>query len=793
MKKESFVSVVVPTYNYGKFLRQCLQSFIDQTLSKDRFEVIVVDDGSTDNTQEICQEFAHVSNFIFLRKENGGTGSALNLGFRHAKGNYETWFASDNILYPTALEDMVKFLDTNKNVDYVYANCEIGIMDKDGLREIKRKNLQDEIIQTWDSHYIFERYFLGIVWLWRTKLRMDAGQWFISEPCEDYEMTLRMVQAGGKFAFYDKTLGWFRRHDGNMSAKIRDDKYAIRFVEKMVKIRDSGKKIQPPSNPDIELEDVEKYFTDVYNKNLWQGQKSRSGKGSDREQTEYLITRLKEFLQRENVKTFVDAGCGDVNWIPDAVHGIKLMYHGIDVVKPLIDQNKELFKTKRNKFHFHYGNLIRFDYAQLKPDVIFSRDVLVHLSFTQIIQMLKHIAKSGAKYFITTHFTNDDRKQVDLHEAPIKWRTLNFLKAPFNFDFPYEILNEGCTQKDQWGDYSDKSLIIFRVSDLKKHFDRIEEKSDGGKGVRVPDIKTYPIDRVKIVQKQNKIWHLEKIPKVVHFYWGGKTLPFLRYLSIYSFKLMNPDWKVHFYYPSKISTVKSWGSHEHKYETENEKNNYYDDLQEMDIEFRQLNMLNYVPDHTVPEVFKSDMFRWNILSKTGGLWSDMDILYLKPITCCPFNTEANKNVDNVISLNRQNPDSYHSIGFLMGEYHSKYYQFVNQMAKKLLIDYNDYQSLGATMLNRELGSFDAIHKKIPGLNIITIEPKLVYAFYPFKKIEDLFTDSGRNWYSDESIGIHWYAGHQAAAPFVKNMTHENYGDYISTPIGWGVNEVMRLS
>jgi hypothetical protein len=76
--------------------------------------------------------------------------------------------------------------------------------------------------QAWCLDRFATHYFLGICWLWRRPIREKCGGgWFQTDPCEDYDMTLRMAGVGGTFAHTPETLGWFRRHNQNMSQKIR--------------------------------------------------------------------------------------------------------------------------------------------------------------------------------------------------------------------------------------------------------------------------------------------------------------------------------------------------------------------------------------------------------------------------------------------------------------------------------------------------------------------------------------------------------------------------------------------
>lgn len=99
------ISVIIPIYNTEKFLSKCLNSVKNQTF-KD-FEVIMVDDGSTDNSADICQRFEKEdSRFMYYYKENGGSGSARNMGLDKAQGDYIAFVDSDDFVEPDYLETL---------------------------------------------------------------------------------------------------------------------------------------------------------------------------------------------------------------------------------------------------------------------------------------------------------------------------------------------------------------------------------------------------------------------------------------------------------------------------------------------------------------------------------------------------------------------------------------------------------------------------------------------------------------------------------------------------------------
>ena len=113
------VSVIIPIYNCGKYLSRCLDSIANQTL-KD-IQVIMINDGSTDNSGEICQKYvSEYPNFEYHYKKNGGTASARNVGLNHAKGEYIGFVDSDDYIDYTMFEKMYCAAKNNNDSDMVF-------------------------------------------------------------------------------------------------------------------------------------------------------------------------------------------------------------------------------------------------------------------------------------------------------------------------------------------------------------------------------------------------------------------------------------------------------------------------------------------------------------------------------------------------------------------------------------------------------------------------------------------------------------------------------------------------
>lgn len=120
-----FLSIVIPVWNDEKYLNECLDSCLDQELSKDDYEIICVDDGSTDRTPEILREYAErYPNIKVITKQHGYQyGSGRNIGFAAAKGDY-VWFVDhDDIVAPRAVDSLKEFAAQNSSCERIEFPC----------------------------------------------------------------------------------------------------------------------------------------------------------------------------------------------------------------------------------------------------------------------------------------------------------------------------------------------------------------------------------------------------------------------------------------------------------------------------------------------------------------------------------------------------------------------------------------------------------------------------------------------------------------------------------------------
>ena len=134
-KEEPLISVIVPTYNRAHFLKEAIESVLAQTYKN--LEIIIVDDGSTDNTSKLVEKFTD-KRIIYLYQDNKGVSSARNKGILKTKGEYISFLDSDDIWLPQKLQKQLEVFKTSRfNPGVVYTG--IQYMDNNGSLKKQKK------------------------------------------------------------------------------------------------------------------------------------------------------------------------------------------------------------------------------------------------------------------------------------------------------------------------------------------------------------------------------------------------------------------------------------------------------------------------------------------------------------------------------------------------------------------------------------------------------------------------------------------------------------------------------
>ncbi len=208
------VTVIVPCYNHAHFLPDAIHSILGQTFVD--WEAIIVDDGSTDNTQEVAAQFTD-PRIRYIYQENRGLSAARNTGLRNARGEFIALLDADDMWEPEFLEISVRMLETNRNIAATY--CGFRYMDSNGnmlpisvCRVVPPDRFRDELLKgSWLSS-------CSVVV--RASVYQEVGLFDESlSACEDYDMWLR-ISAKHQFVGIPEVLLRYRRVGNNMSDDV---------------------------------------------------------------------------------------------------------------------------------------------------------------------------------------------------------------------------------------------------------------------------------------------------------------------------------------------------------------------------------------------------------------------------------------------------------------------------------------------------------------------------------------------------------------------------------------------
>ena len=197
-------------------------------------------------------------------------------------------------------------------------------------------------------------------------------------------------------------------------------------------------------------------FSRIHQQEAWGQGDSSSGAGSDMAQTEALRAALPPLLERLGVASILDIPCGDFNWMRHL--DLEVDYVGADTVPEIIAANHERFGQPGRRFMVL--DIIQGDLPD--TDLIFCRDLFVHLSFADAFEAIENIKRTRSEYLLTTTFTARPGN-FDVPTGKM-WRPLNLQKAPFNFPAPLHVIDEECFEET--GEGRSKSLGLWRILDL---------------------------------------------------------------------------------------------------------------------------------------------------------------------------------------------------------------------------------------------------------------------------------------------------------------------------------------
>lgn len=231
MGRDDLISVIVPVYNVESYLVQCIDSLINQTYTN--LEIILVDDGSTDTSGQICDEYARKDDrIVVVHKTNGGLSDARNAGLKVARGAYITYVDSDDFLYSSrAYELLVSGIETSNAKISVCRYVEFcDDTDIKEITDISVSVLEMSTNEYLHNCYTYKKGYSYSVWKFLYKKEVVENVWFEKDRVwEDVLYTAEILTKSESVAFVNAELYAYRINPQSIS-RVFTYKHAIDFI-----------------------------------------------------------------------------------------------------------------------------------------------------------------------------------------------------------------------------------------------------------------------------------------------------------------------------------------------------------------------------------------------------------------------------------------------------------------------------------------------------------------------------------------------------------------------------------
>lgn len=226
-RKLPLVSVIVPCYNHEKYVQECIESVVNQTYKN--IELIVIDDGSSDNSPKILQDLSKKYNFCFEHQKNRGLSGTLNKALELTSGKYICNLASDDYWELTKIEKQVSIMEANQNLGFCYSDY--TFVDKNS-NPINENTYFKNITGYAFRRMLISNFVAAVTVMIRKDVFSEVGAYDAEMPIEDWYMWLKITKKypiqsmGEKLAFY-------RMHGKNFSS---DHKKMLNYELKIISL-----------------------------------------------------------------------------------------------------------------------------------------------------------------------------------------------------------------------------------------------------------------------------------------------------------------------------------------------------------------------------------------------------------------------------------------------------------------------------------------------------------------------------------------------------------------------------
>ena len=229
------VSVVIPTYNCGQYISKAIESVLNQTYQN--FEIIVIDDGSTDNTKSVLIPYMDKIKYIY--KKNGGPSGARNLGINNAKGEYIAFLDADDLLLEEYLSKCVNYIEKNR-YDLVWTDSYADIYNENGIFICRKSGEREDYPSNKDYLYekLFKRFQNGFSGTYRIVIKKDCFNkiGYFDENLiiiEDWDLWLRIAKNKLNIGYIQEYLSIYRRHGKSLCRSKNNERTKLHNIYKV--------------------------------------------------------------------------------------------------------------------------------------------------------------------------------------------------------------------------------------------------------------------------------------------------------------------------------------------------------------------------------------------------------------------------------------------------------------------------------------------------------------------------------------------------------------------------------
>lgn len=405
MKKDFKFSIILSIYNVEQYLNEAIDSLLNQTLNfEDNVQLILVNDGSTDNSEKICLEYQekYPDNIKTITKENGGLSSARNCGLNHVEGEYVNFFDPDDILSENTLKHVYEFFKKHEDeIDFVAIPLVFfGNKEGDHILNYKFENegvldltKNPEFIHLSSASAFFKKDVI-------TRYTFDDGL----ARGEDALTINKLLLEKKKYGVVNGVTYWYRQRFDKTSmlgsAKFKRSNYTPLIKDYFLNLIKY-------------CIDVEGYIPDFIQYALIYDFQWLAG-----------LPEIPEFFDEEDTKEFWDAIYEFLSYIDDDIikNHIKLPEHLKSFLLFLKNKKDFNIKVNDNKVTFHTGNhqIAKLNNHKLWFDIITLRDGYLHLSAyfkslcdvknLNIEAITKEFGKNSEKSYVGNFFEYPNRK-----------------------------------------------------------------------------------------------------------------------------------------------------------------------------------------------------------------------------------------------------------------------------------------------------------------------------------------------------------------------------------------------